>query len=358
MNINIVPLDESQLRTPPKDFTFGKDFANRMFIQNYHVDKGWHNARIDAFQPITLSPAASVFHYGQELFEGTKAYRREDGNINLFRVMENMNRFNASAARISMAQVDPEAHMDAIIQLVKKEQAWVPEPPSTLYIRPAMIASAPQLGLAASPQYLHFIIIGPVGNYFAGGFKPLSVWVENEYVRAVPGGTGNVKVGGNYAAAVYVSEQAKQRGYAQVLWLDGRHRKYVEEVGAMNIAFVYEGKHIVTPELSGSILPGVTRNSVLRLAPDIGYTVEEKRLDIHDILADVKSGKITEAFGMGTAAVIAPVGSFGMNEDVYSLSTGDAVGPVSQHLLKTLTDIQFGRIPDPYNWITTIEVDS
>ncbi len=357
MDIEIVPLDQSQLKPVPTDFSFGKTFANRMYLGRYHTDKGWYETKIDAYQPISLDPATAVFHYGQELFEGTKAYRRADGNINLFRPMENMKRFNRSASRISMPEVDPEMHLDAIVKLVELEHEWVPDAPSSLYIRPTMIAASPQLGLAASSEYIHFVIVGPVGGYFSGDSTAgLSVYVETDHVRAAIGGTGDVKVGGNYAAAVFVSEKAKQKGFAQVLWLDARERRFVEEVGAMNIAFVYEGKRIVTPSLSGSILPGITRDSILHLAPDLGYEVSEERLDVNTIMADIKSGAITEAFGMGTDAVVAPVGTFGYQDETITVSDGNA-GPVAEHIRQTLTDIQYGNAPDPYGWITTITVN-
>jgi branched-chain amino acid aminotransferase len=296
-----------------------------------------------------------VFHYAQEIFEGTKAYRRADGNINLFRPWENARRFNRSAERMAMQQVDEEAHVEAIVQLVKLEHQWVPGGDGeSLYIRPTMIATEPALGVHASSSYLHYIIVGPVGAYFASGFNPIAVFISDEYVRAVRGGTGEAKCGGNYAASLIVGAEVAKKGYSQVLWLDGVERRYVEEVGAMNIAFAY-GKHIVTPALSGTILHGVTRNSVLRLAPDLGYTVEEARLDINDILRDLESGKITEAFGMGTAAVIAPVGRFGYKGQDYIVNNNEP-GPIASHLYKTLTDIQYGRAPDPYGWTVMIKV--
>jgi branched-chain amino acid aminotransferase len=296
-----------------------------------------------------------VFHYAQEIFEGTKAYRRADGNINLFRPWENARRFNRSAERMAMQQVDEEAHVEAIVQLVKLEHQWVPGGDGeSLYIRPTMIATEPALGVHASSSFLHYIIVGPVGAYFASGFNPIAVFISDEYVRAVRGGTGEAKCGGNYAASLIVGAEVAKKGYSQVLWLDGVERRYVEEVGAMNIAFAY-GKHIVTPALSGTILHGVTRNSVLRLAPDLGYTVEEARLDINDILRDLESGKITEAFGMGTAAVIAPVGRFGYKGQDYIVNNNEP-GPIASHLYKTLTDIQYGRAPDPYGWTVMIKV--
>ncbi len=305
---------------------------------------------------LSLDPATAVFHYAQEIFEGLKAYRRPDGNVNLFRAWENTARFNRSAQRMSMALVDPEEHFEAIAELVRLEQAWVPsEDGSSLYIRPVLIAADPALGVHASHTYIHYIIVGPVGPYFATGFNPVPVYISRDYVRAVRGGTGAAKTGGNYAASLFVGEEAAKKGYQQVLWLDAVERRYIEEVGAMNIAFVYEGKRIVTPALSGSILPGITRDSVLRLAPDLGYPISEERLDVDTVLADIRSGKITEAFGIGTAAVIAPVGIFGTDDE--QVIVGDSKpGPVAMHLYKALTDIQYGRVADPYGWTYTIRV--
>jgi branched-chain amino acid aminotransferase len=211
------------------------------------------------------------------------------------------------------------------------------------------------LGVHASHSYLHFIILSPVGPYFATGFNPVPVFISDEYVRAVRGGVGDVKTGGNYAASLYVSEEVSRLGYQQVLWLDAVERRYIEEVGSMNIAFVYGDKHIVTPALSGSILPGITRDSVLRLAPDLGYTIEEARLDVHDVMRDVERGEITEAFGLGTAAVVAPVNKFGYKGKELQVGNGES-GPVAKHLFQTLTDIQYGRAPDPYGWTHTIKV--
>lgn len=353
MSVPIIPINDADKKTIPENFVFGKNFANYMYTQKYNGE-AWVESQIEPYGTIPMSPASAVFHYAQECFEGAKAYRRPDGNINLFRFDENCKRFNRSAKRLSMPQVDPQAHFDALVQLVELEQEWVPEAPSTLYIRPTLIASSAQLGLKASKEYLHFIIMSPVGSYFAGGFNTLPVYVSTEHVRSAPGGTGDVKAGGNYAASVFVSEDAKEKGYAQVLWLDAVERKYVEEVGAMNIMFVYNGKHIVTPELSGTILPGITRDSVLKLAPDLGYTAEEARLDINDIVRDIKSGEITEIFGTGTAAAIAPVGQLGYNGEDY-IASNNEVGDVSKHILEQLQGIQFGRIEDPYGWTHMIE---
>lgn len=356
MQITVEPLAPSDLKPFPQTLSFGKAFSNRMFTQEWTADAGWHDAKIRPYGPFTLDPSTAVFHYAQEIFEGTKAYRRPDGNINLFRPWENIARFNRSATRMAMEQVDPEDHLEAIVQLVTLEHEWVPnQDGASLYIRPTLIATEAALGVHASHSYLHFIILSPVGPYFATGFNPVPVFISDDYVRAVRGGVGDAKTGGNYAASLYVSEQVKQLGYQQVLWLDAAERRYVEEVGSMNIAFVYGDKRIVTPALTGSILPGITRDSVLKLAPDLGYTIEEARLDINDVLRDLASGAITEAFGLGTAAVVAPVSKFGYKEKEYVVGGGDS-GPVAKHLFQTLTDIQYGRIADPYGWTHTIKV--
>lgn len=356
MQIAIEPIADSELKPIPERLAFGRTFTDRMFTQEYSPDQGWHNARIRPYGPFTLDPSTAVFHYAQEIFEGIKAYRRPDGNVNLFRTWANMERFNRSAQRMSMVQVDPEEHFEVIVALVRLEQRWIPhQEGAALYIRPAMIATDPALGVHSSETYLHFIILSPVGPYFATGFDPVAVLISHEFVRAVRGGTGEAKTGGNYAASLHVSEQAKKDGYQQVLWLDAVERRFVEEVGAMNIAFVYDGTHIVTPELSGSILPGITRDSVLKLAPDLGYTVSEERIDVHKMIDDVKTGRITEVFGMGTAAVIAPVGKLGHHGKDYLVNDYKA-GPVASRLFQVLTDIQYGRGPDPYGWTHTIEV--
>lgn len=356
MPITVEPLAAHELRTMPEKLVFGRTFSNRMFTQVYTPDQGWHDARIGPYRSFTLDPAAIVLHYAQTIFEGTKAYRRPDGHINLFRAWENAVRFNRSAMRMAMAPVDPEEHFEAMAELVRLEHAWVPdEDGAALYIRPVMIAADVGLGVHASQSYLHYIIVGPVGPYFTTGFNPVSVFVSRDYVRAVRGGTGEAKTGGNYAASLYVSEQVKCLGCQQVLWLDGVERRYVEEVGAMNIAFVYGGTHIVTPALTGSILPGITRDSVIKLAPDLGYTVSEGRLDIDEVLKDIAAGHITEVFGMGTAAVIAPVGQLVDDNRAISINECQS-GPVATRLFKALTDIQYGRVPDPYGWTYTIEV--
>jgi len=355
MNITIHPLPNGAPSRPlPEKLGFGQIFTDRMFTQKYSEEKGWHDAQIEPYGPFSLDPATVVFHYAQTIFEGTKAYRRPDGHLNLFRPWENAARFNRSAHRMRMQPVDAEFHVEAMAKLVQLEHRWTPtQPGASLYIRPTLIATDPTLGVHASHTYLHYIILSPVGPYFATGFNPLPVLIADKYVRAVRGGTGEAKTGGNYAASLIASEEAKALGYQQVLWLDGVERRYIEEVGAMNIAFAY-GKHIVTPALTGTFLPGITRLSILQLAPDLGYTISEEQLDVHQVLKDIKSGAITEAFGMGTAAVIAPVSKFGYQGAEYVIGNGQS-GPVATHLFQTLTDIQYGRIPDPYGWTMKIE---
>ena len=355
MEIEVISLAGSDLKPPIKEnFGFGNKFSNRMFRQRYTEGVGWHDAQIGPYAPIVLDPATAVLHYAQEIFEGTKAYRRPDGNINLFRPWENMKRFNDSARRMAMPMVDEEEHLEAIVRLIELEHEWVPESEgATLYIRPVMIATDAALGVYASKTYLHYVILGPVGPYFAQGFSPVSVYISDEYRRAAKGGVGAAKTGGNYAASLFVGEAAKAKGYSQVLWLDAVHGRYIEEVGAMNICFVYEGNHIVTPPLTGSILPGITRKSVIVLGRDLGYQVSEEAIDVHEMLADIESGRITEVFGCGTAAVIAPVGNFGFQDKSYRINDNEA-GPVATHLYQELTDIQYGRVPDRFDWTLQI----
>jgi branched-chain amino acid aminotransferase len=355
VDIKVIPLKDSEIRGGPSgELGFGRTMTDRMFTQHYTPDEGWHDPTIGPYQPITLDPATAVFHYAQEIFEGTKAYRRADGRVNLFRPWENMRRFSNSARRMAMPEVDVEAHLAAVIQLVELEQSWVPDPPGALYIRPVMIATEPALGVHASDSYMHYVILSPVGSYFPQGFSPVPVYISHNYRRAVKGGVGAAKTGGNYAASLRAGSEASERGYSQVLWLDAIEGRFVEEVGAMNICFVYEGNHIVTPPLTGSILPGITRDSVITLGRDLGYQVSEAPVDVNEMLVDIQSGKITEVFGCGTAAVIAPVGKFGYQDNEYLINDFEA-GPVAERLYSELTGIQYGRIEDRFGWIHTIE---
>lgn len=356
LDIRIEPATQSAPAVLPNPLGFGRHFTARMFTQHYTAGRGWHDAVIGPYQPLALDPAAQVFHCGQMIFDGTKAYPRPDGNLNLFRVEQNAERFNRSAARLAMPEVDIDEQVQAISELVKLEQGWAPKQEgAALYIRPVMIAVENTLEVRASRTFLYYIILSPVARYFAGGFKPVSVLVSDDYVRTVRGGTGEAKTPGNYAGSLAGTEEAIAAGYQQVLWLDAVERRYVDEVGAMNIAFVYEGKHIRTPMLSGAILRGVTRDSLLKLAPDLGYPVKEDRIDIHEVMRDLEAGKITEAFGMGTGAVIAPIGRLGYQGRDYTFASGEP-GPVARKLFKSLTDIQYGRVSDPYGWTRIIEV--
>jgi len=356
MSITIQPLDVSQRKGCPEEFAFGATFSDHMFTQEYDSVTGWNNALISPYHSLTLDPSAAVFHYSQEIFEGLKAYKSNTGGINLFRPEENIKRFNRSAQRMVMPEVDEALHLNAIKSLIALDNKWVPaQDGSSLYIRPTMIATSPKLGLGASTNYQHFIICGPAGAYFKGGLEPIAVHVADKYRRAVVGGVGEAKTGGNYAASLYASEDVVKKGYSQVLWLDAVEGRYVEEVGAMNICFVYEGKRIVTPSLSGSILPGITRDSLLKLAPTMGYEVSEERLDIEVILADIASGKITEVFGCGTAAVISPVGVLCFKDKDYIVNNQET-GEVSKRLYDELTGIQYGTREDKFNWVQPIEL--
>ena len=355
MTIDIQALPAAERGRYPADIRFGTVFSDHMFTQAYDAEAGgWRDAAIAPYGDLRLDPAASVLHYGQEIFEGLKAYRRADGGINLFRPEQNAMRFNRSAARMVMPEVPVDAHLEAMQALVRLDAAWVPEAEgSSLYIRPTMIATTPALGLVAAKHYLHFIITGPAGPYFEEGFKPVSVHICDTHRRAVIGGVGDVKAGGNYAAALRISEEAAQRGYSQVLWLDAVEGRYIEEVGAMNICFAYGGERIVTPRLSGSILGGITRDSLLRLAPALGFEAAEERMDIFEVLADIESGAITEVFGCGTAAVISPVGVLELKGKQYPIN-GQEPGPVAKRLFDELTGIQYGRREDPFGWIIPV----
>ena len=358
MQISVLPLAEGQMKqkvTDPSQLGFGKLFTDRMLLAEWTPDKGWHNACIKPYEPFLLDPATAVLHYAQEIFEGLKAYKWEDGRIALFRPEMNARRFNQSAHRICMPEVPEELFIDGIDLLVDLEKDWIPaEPGTSLYVRPAMIAVDPYLGVKPSEHYYFFVILSPVGAYYAAGFNPVNILVEDKYVRAVSGGTGEAKTGGNYASSLKAGMEAKNKGYDQVLWLDGRERRYIEEVGAMNMFFAY-GNHVVTAHLSGSILSGITRESVLRLAIELGCTVEERLIDVNELFEDLKNGKVTEAFGSGTAAVVTPVGKLCYKNEAILVGDG-GVGKITQKLYDTLTGIQTGKLDDHYGWIRIVEV--
>ncbi|MEZ4599781.1 MAG: branched-chain amino acid aminotransferase [Syntrophotaleaceae bacterium] len=354
MEIRIEPLTQSQ--QPSQDesqLVFGHHFTDRMFLMEYDAGTGWHSARIKPYGPFVLDPAALVFHYAQEIFEGLKAFRRQDGSIALFRPRDNVARFNRSARRLCMPEVDEVFFLQAIKQLIRLEADWVPHSPGTsLYIRPTMIATQPVLGVKPSDQYYCYIILSPVGPYYKGGFKPVRILISDEYVRSAPGGTGEAKTGGNYAASLLAAREAAAKGFDQVLWLDAVNRKYVEEVGSMNICFVYDGK-LVTSPLKGTILDGITRRSILVLAREMGVEVEERALSVEEILDGVENGRLSEAFGTGTAAVVSPVGQFSYRNRTVILNDGQP-GPLTLRLYDVLTGIQYGRLPDTHGWIDPI----
>lgn len=332
---------------------FGTIFTDHMFVMNYEAGKGWHDARIVPYQPISLEPSAMVFHYGQEMFEGLKAYKAEDGRVLLFRPDKNIERANKTNRRICIPEIPEEDFLQAIKAVVKADEAWIPSKPGTsLYIRPFVIATDPFLGVRPSETYLFLIILSPVGAYYPEGLNPVKIWIEDEYVRAVKGGIGEAKTGGNYVASLKSQVKAHDEGYSQVLWLDGVERRYIEEVGAMNIFFKINGV-IVTPELNGSILPGVTRDSVINLCKSWGLPVEERKISIDEIFEAYKNGSLEEVFGTGTAAVISPVGQLRWEEHIMKVQDG-GIGEYSQKLYDTITGIQLGKLEDKFNWIIEV----
>lgn len=340
-------------KLPEGPLGFGKHFTDHMFVMEYAGGE-WGKARIQPYAPFSLDPSTSVFHYGQAVFEGTKAYKNKAGEIRLFRPRDNLIRMNESCARICIPPVPVDFVLDALKKLVLLDEAWIPTDEGTsLYIRPTVIATETALGVHAAHNYLFFIILSPSGAYYAHGLEPVRLYVEENYVRAARGGTGHHKVVGNYAASLLAGEKAEKLGYDQVMWLDAKEHKYVEEVGSMNIFFVLDGK-LLTPALMGSILPGITRRSVLELAREHGMPVEEREIAIAEIVEGAKSGALTEVFGTGTAAVISPVGDFGYKGEDYVVN-GGKMGKVARMFYDELTGIQTGRIPDTHGWSVRIK---
>ena len=338
---------------PGQKLGFGKIFTDHMFVMNYTEGQGWHDPRVVPFQNISLSPAAMVYHYGQEMFEGLKAYKGDDGEVYLFRPDMNAKRTNASNERLVIPQLPEEDFVQAVKAVVDVDRDWVPtEPGTSLYIRPFIIATDEFLGVAPSKTYLFMIILAPSGAYYESGLAPVGIWIEDEYVRAVRGGMGYAKTGGNYAASLIAQQKAHDAGYSQVLWLDGVERKYIEEVGAMNIFFKIGGT-VITPELNGSILPGITRNSVLELCRSWGYPVEERKISADELIEAQKNGTLEECWGTGTAAVISPVGKLRYIDEVMTINGGN-IGELSQKLYDTITGIQTGKLEDPRGWRVTV----
>ncbi len=345
------------LKQKPADnvLGFGKYFTDHMFMMDYTEGQGWHDARIVPYAPISLEPSAMVFHYAQEMFEGLKAYRTSDGTIQLFRPDRNIARMNNTARRLCIPQIPAEDALCAIKTLVDYESDWVPHSEGTsLYIRPFVIATDAMLGVHPAHNYIFMIILSPVGSYYAGGLDPVKIFVEKEYVRAVKGGTGQAKCGGNYAASLIGQDKAEKYGCEQVLWLDGVHHKYVDEVGSMNVFFVIDGE-VVTPELTdGNILPGVTRMSCLDLLRSWGMKVTERKVTAQELFDAHAAGKLDEAFGTGTAAVISPIGEL-VDEEHDIVINGGKIGAISQRLYDELTGIQWGKREAPEGWIVKVK---
>jgi branched-chain amino acid aminotransferase len=354
MDLQILPLNNPKpVEYDENELAFGKLFTNRMFVMEYDTGRGWHSARIQQYGPFTLDPAAMVFHYSQEIFEGLKAFRRPDGQIALFRPEDNVARFNRSASRMCMPEVDEKFFLESLLKLIELEQDWVPKNLGTsLYIRPTMIATEAMLGVRPASKYLCYVILCPVGAYYKGGLNPVKIWISDHYVRAASGGTGEAKTGGNYAASLFAAKEASEKGFDQVLWLDAKEKKYVEEVGSMNMLFLYDGK-IVTSPLQGTVLDGITRRSTLTLLKEMGYEIVERALSVDEVMEGAASGRLQEAFGTGTAVVISSVGSFCYKDRTVQLGDGKP-GALTMEVYNKLTAIQYGKVPDLHNWITTL----
>lgn len=349
MNISITRTTCPKEKPDSSTLGFGKIFTDHMFMMDYNVDKGWYNARIIPFAPIAIHPASTVLHYGAEIFEGLKAYRRADGTVQLFRPMENIRRMNNSAERLCLPQIPEEDALEVLTAFVQCEQDWTPSAPGTsLYLRPFLYGNDETLGVHAVHNATFVIIASPVGSYYKEGINPVKIMIEDQDVRAVRGGTGYAKCGGNYAASNRAGKRAEEQGYSQVLWLDGVERKYIEEVGAMNVMFKIAGE-IVTPMLSGSILPGITRKSCIEVLKNEGYTVHERLLSIDELKEAMENGTLEEAWGCGTAAVVSPIGELFYQGVHYPVNNGQ-IGEITQHLYDTLTGIQWGRVEDTYGW--------
>ncbi|MEE1356228.1 MAG: branched-chain amino acid aminotransferase [Clostridia bacterium] len=333
---------------------FGKIFTDHMFIMDYTTDKKRHNARIVPFGNLSIHPASTVLHYGSEIFEGLKAYRRADGKVQMFRPIENIRRMNRSAERMCLPQIPEDIALEVLGTFVSLEQDWTPSAPGTsLYLRPFMFGNDETLGVHAVHNATFIIIASPVGSYYKEGLNPVKIMIESDDVRAVRGGTGEAKCGGNYAASNRAGQRAEEKGYSQVLWLDGVHRKYIEEVGAMNVMFKINGE-VVTPMLSGSILPGITRKSCIEVLKDKGYKVSERLISIEELEQAMEDGTLEEAWGCGTAAVVSPIGELCYKDKKYTVNNGE-IGSVTQFLYDTLTGIQWGKTEDKYGWIYPVK---
>lgn len=345
----------ARLKPHPKDseLGFGQVFTDHLFAMNYQEGKGWFDQRIEPYATIPLDPAAAVLHYAQAIFDGLKAFRGKDGKVRLFRPQKHIARMNESAKRMCIPPLDPDLGLRALVTLVGIEKEWVPSTVGTsLYVRPTIIATEPFLGVRPSRSYLFYVILSPVGAYYPEGMKPVKILVTDTYVRAVKGGVGAAKTSGNYAASLLAAEEAKHAGFTQVLWLDGVERKYIDEVGTMNL-FVKIGDEVITPPLEGTILPGVTRSSVLTLLRDWGVKVSERRVSIDEVMAAHTRGALQEVFGTGTAAVVSPVGELAYRGEKMVINRGE-IGLLTQKLYDAIVGIQYAQAPDPHGW--TVEV--
>jgi branched-chain amino acid aminotransferase len=343
------------LKSKPKDadLGFGQIFTDHMFLADFQEEKGWYDPRIEPYGPLEMDPAAAVLHYAQTIFEGLKAFRGADGRVRLFRPQKNIERLNNSARRLCIPPLDPELALQSIVTLVGVEREWVPRTVGTsLYIRPTIVASEAFLGVRPAKSYVYFVILSPVGAYYPEGMAPVKIRVEEKYVRAVEGGLGGAKTGANYAASLLAAEEAKHAGYTQVLFLDGVHRKYIDEVGTMNI-MVKIGEEVITPPVGGTVLAGITRDSALSLMRQWGIKVSERPITIDEVMAAHKSGALKEAWGTGTAAVISPVGELAYKGDKMVIH-GGRIGELTQRLYDAIVGIQYGTAPDPDKW--TLEV--
>lgn len=355
MQITIERTQHPKAKPDWNNLGFGKYFTDHMFIMQ-HTAEGWQPGKIVPYAPFQMDPSAMVLHYGQAVFEGMKAYRAKDGRILLFRPEANFKRLNLSNQRLCIPAIDEAYALAALEELIRLEKDWIPTAEGTsLYIRPFIFATDAMLGVKASTTYTFAIILSPVGAYYAHGLQPVKIYVEDEYVRAVKGGMGFTKTAGNYAASLLAGEVAKQRGYEQVLWLDGVHKRYIEEVGSMNIFFKFNDE-LVTPPLGGSILGGITRDSIIHMAKDLGVTVNERLLPVDEVFERSAKGELDEVFGSGTAAVVSPVGELKWEDQVITVGGGQ-MGKLTEELYNRLTGIQWGNIPDPYGWSHEVKMD-
>jgi branched-chain amino acid aminotransferase len=353
LSITLAPDNRKREKPHPDEMGFGIFYSSHMFLMDWHEDRGWHGARIEPYRPLTLDPAAMVLHYAQAAFEGFKAYPAKDGRILLFRPELNLARMNDSMRRICVPPIDEAFVLSAVKKLISIDRDWIPTGRGqSLYIRPTVIATEPHIGVRPAKHYLFYVIMSPVGAYYKEGFSPIKILVEENYVRSAVGGLGGAKAAANYAASLLAAEEAHRRGWTQVLWLDAAHRKYVEEVGTMNIFFVIDDT-LVTPALTGSLLAGITRRSVLELAERWGMKTEQRPVPIDEVTEAAEGGRLTEMFGSGTAAIISPVNEFCYKDVPYVLPAPQP-GPVSVDLFETLLAIQYGEQEDPFGWIVEV----